>query len=229
MVKPFIKRLIKLFDVEILMKKENFPSTLSGFSQINRFWDFKNQSISAKILPGEYYVTTQSEIIATVLGSCVSACVRDIKHGVGAMNHFLLPLHKGEEWSEKINADSLATRYGNFAMEHMINDVLKHGGQKKFLEFKVFGGSRVISNMGDIGKSNIHFVLNYLMIEGFKVSAQDVGGINPRKVLYYPKTGKVKVKKIRDLHNDTIIKRETEYLHHIDTEDQIDGDIEMFD
>jgi len=211
------------------MKKQNFPKTLPGFSTINRFWDFKNQSISAKILPGEYYVSSQNEIIATVLGSCISACVRDYKHGIGAMNHFLLPLHKGEEWSEKIGVDSLATRYGNYAMEHMINDVLKYGGRKQHLEFKIFGGSKVISNMGDVGKSNIHFVLNYLEVEGYKVLAQDVGGINPRKIMYYPQTGKVRVKKIRDLHNDTISKRESEYMHHIDTEEQVDGEIEMFD
>lgn len=212
-----------------MQRKKSFPETLPGFSQINRFWDYKNQSISAKILPGEYYVSTQDEIIATVLGSCVSACVRDAKHGVGAMNHFLLPLHKGEEWSEKLNADNMATRYGNYAMEHMINDVLKYGGQKQYLEFKLFGGSRVISNMGDVGESNIKFVLNYLKVEGFKIAAQDLGGINPRKVLYYPHTGKVRVKKIKDLHNDTIIKRETDYLHHIDHEDSIDGEIEMFE
>jgi chemotaxis protein CheD len=83
--------------------------------------------------------------------------------------------------------------------------------------------------MGDVGKSNIHFVLNYLTVEGFKVMAQDVGGINPRKVLYYPQTGKVRVKKIKDLHNDTIIKRESDYMHHIDKEELIDGEIEMFD
>lgn len=211
-----------------MLKKHDFPKTLPGFSEINRFWDFKNHAIAAKILPGEYYVTTDSEIIATVLGSCVSACVRDLKHGIGAMNHFLLPLHKGEEWSEKLTADSKATRYGNFAMEHMINDVLKYGGRKEHLEFKVFGGSRVISNMGDIGNSNIQFVLNYLKVEGFKVTAQDVGGINPRKVLYYPQSGKVRVKKIKDLHNDTIIKRETEFMQNLEKPEAVAGEIELF-
>ena len=212
----------------MMLKKRQPPPALNGFEQINRFWDFKNQSFSAKILPGEYYVTRQNEIIATVLGSCVSACVRDVRNGIGAMNHFLLPLNKGECWSQKQQADSLSTRYGNYAMEHMINDVLKYGGVKKNLEFKVFGGSRVMSNLGDIGDSNIEFVLNYLQIEGFKVAAQDVGGINPRKIMYFPLSGKVRVKKIKDLHNDTIIRRETDYMKHIDHEEQVDGEIEMF-
>ena len=212
-----------------MLKKRQPPAALPGFDQINRFWDFKNQSFSAKILPGEYYVSRNDEIIATVLGSCVSACVYDTKNKIGAMNHFLLPLQKGERWSDTAQTDCLATRYGNFAMEHMINDVLKHGGQKTHLEFKVFGGSRVISNLGDIGNSNIEFVLNYLQLEGFKVSAQDVGGINPRKVIFFPLSGKVRVKKIKDLHNDTIVKRETDYMHHIDKPEAIDGEIEMFD
>ncbi len=211
------------------MQKHDFPKPLPGFSQINRFWDYKNQSISAKILPGEYYVTIHDEIIATVLGSCVSACVTDIKHGIGGMNHFLLPLHKGEEWSEKLTPDNLATRYGNFAMEHMINDVLKYGGRKQNLEFKIFGGSRIIGNMGDVGINNIKFVLNYIEVEGYTLVAQNVGGINPRKVLYYPRSGRVRVKKIRDLHNDTIIRRESEYMHHLDEPEAVTGEIELFD
>ncbi len=210
------------------MRKEDFPKPLPGFSEINRFWDYKHQSISAKILPGEYYVSTQDEIIATVLGSCVAACVRDVQHGIGAMNHFLLPLHKGEEWSEKITSNSQATRYGNFAMEHMINDVLKFGGRKQNLEFKIFGGSRVISQMGDVGNSNIRFIMNYLKVEGYRLVAQDVGGINPRKVLYYPLTGRVRVKKIKDLHNDTIIRRETEFMHNLEKPEAIAGEIELF-
>ena len=210
------------------MRKQDFPKPLPGFYGINRYWDFRNQSIAAKILPGEYYVSSQAEIIATVLGSCVSACVRDSHRGIGAMNHFLLPLHNGESWSEKHTVNSQATRYGNFAMEHMINDVLKFGGRKENLEFKVFGGSRVISNMGDIGNSNIRFVLNYLEVEGYRVAAQDVGGINPRKVLFYPMTGRVRVKKIKDLHNNTIIQRETEFMRNLEKPEAVTGEIEMF-
>lgn len=210
------------------MKKADFPTPLPGFNDINRFWDYKHQSIAAKILPGEYYVSTQQEIIATVLGSCVAACVWDTQHGIGAMNHFLLPLHKGEEWSDKLMSNDQATRYGNFAMEHMINDVLKFGGRKEYLEFKVFGGSRVISDMGDVGHSNIRFVLKYIEVEGYRLVAKDVGGINPRKVLFYPQTGRVRVKKIKDLHNDTIVKRETEFMHRIEKPETFTGEIELF-
>ncbi len=210
------------------MDKQDIPKPLPGFGAINRYWDRRHNAITAKILPGEYYVSTQREIIATVLGSCVSACVRDARHGIGAMNHFLLPLHKGEHWSEKIAEDSQATRYGNYAMEHMINDVLKYGGRKQDLEFKVFGGSRVIGEMGTIGNNNIRFVLNYLKIEGYRLLAQDVGGRNPRKVLFDPQSGKVRVKKIQSLHNETIIKREEEFMQSLEKPEAITGEIELF-
>ncbi len=207
--------------------KKDFPETLPGFENINRYWDFRAQAITAKILPGEYFITRRKEVITTVLGSCVSACIRDARQGIGGMNHFLLPLHEGESWSTESNIDSLATRYGNYAMEHMITDILKHGGRKKHLEVKIFGGSRIISNMTDVGKSNIEFVKNFLELESLDITAIDVGCINPREVMYYPDTGKVKVKRLKDLHNDTILKRETEYMSSMEDETMI-GDIDIF-
>ena len=211
-----------------MLKKRVPPEALPGFAEVTRFWDFQNQCFSAKILPGEYYVTRNDEIIATVLGSCVAACVTDSVAGIGAMNHFLLPLHQDEEWSLQLDINNQATRYGNYAMEHMINDVLKYGAKKERLEFKVFGGAKVISNMGDIGHSNIDFVLNYLKYEGFSLSARDVGGNNPRKVRYFPKTGKVKIKKLKEMHNDTIIRREVDYKQRIDKPESVSGSVELF-
>jgi len=211
----------------VKIDKNDFPETLPGFERINRYWDFRGKAVTAKILPGEYFITRQKEVITTVLGSCVSACIRDTRMGIGGMNHFLLPLHNGESWSTDSEIDSLATRYGNFAMEHMITDILKFGGRKKHLEVKIFGGSRIISNMTDIGQSNIEFVKNFLALESLEIDAIDVGGINPRKVMYYPDTGRVKVKKLKDLHNDTILKRETEYMSSMEDE-TIVGEIDIF-
>jgi len=144
------------------------------------------------------------------------------------MNHFLLPLTKDEKWTSKIQLDSLAARYGNFAMEHMINDILKHGGLKENLEIKIFGGSRIMQAMTDIGQSNIDFVKSFLILEDFAIKAEDVGGINPRKVLYNPLTGKVRVKKLKDLHNDTIIKRENSYKSKLSASDT-SGDVDLFE
>ena len=207
--------------------KARFPSVLPGFEAINRYWDARSQSIAAKILPGEYYVTLNAELITTVLGSCVSACIRDRILGIGGMNHFLLPLNKGEAWSAKTEIASLPNRYGNYAMEHMINDILKNGGKKKNLEVKIFGGSQIIQGMTSIGESNINFVRNYLEVEELNIVAADVGGVNPRKVNYFPKTGKVMVKRIRELHNDTIVKRETAYIESLG-EEASQGSVDLF-
>ncbi|NNE64447.1 MAG: chemoreceptor glutamine deamidase CheD [Gammaproteobacteria bacterium] len=209
------------------LNKSDFPCALPGFEGINRYWDYRMQSISAKILPGEYYVTASNEVVTTVLGSCVSACIRERDTGVGGMNHFLLPLNKGESWSSRELA-SLANRYGNYAMENMINDILKQGGRKKNLEVKIFGGSRIIDSMTDIGKSNVRFVRNYLTTEELTVLSEDVGGTNPRKIMFFPGSGKVLVKKIKELHNDTIIRREVEYIDSIER-DKAHGDVDFFD
>ncbi len=207
--------------------KSDFPPTLPGFENVNRYWDHKFQTIAAKILPGEYYVTSGQEAVTTVLGSCVSACIRDPEVKVGGMNHFLLPLHKGESWHKGTEILSLASRYGNFAMEHLINDIMKNGGHRDRLEVKIFGGSQVIQAMTNIGGNNIRFVRDYIDTEQLKLISEDVGGPNPRKVMYFPESGRVRVKKIRELHNDTIIQREKNYIGSIEVEEPV-GEIDLF-
>lgn len=210
-------------------REETIPKlgrALRGFDGINRYWDKYHRKYAAKILPGEFYVTTNDEIIVTVLGSCVSACIRDRVFGIGGMNHFMLPA-KAAGFSDLRNQLSEATRYGNYAMEHLINEILKNGGERRNLELKVFGGGKVIGNMSDVGKRNIEFVLSYIQTEGFSVLSQDLGDIYPRKVVYFPLSGKVKMKKLRTVHNDTIVRREVEYLDNL-SHKPIEGDIELF-
>ncbi len=205
----------------------NIPKpSLRGFTSINRFWDKSREAISAKILPGQYYVTTDDEYIVTVLGSCVSACIRDRVAGIGGMNHFMLPRSYQDSDDTPIDLSD-AARYGNYAMEHLINDILKHGGRRDYLEVKIVGGGRIIANMTNIGSKNISFVRDYLQTEGMQVLAEDVGDIYPRKVVYHPLSGKVKVKKMRSLHNDTIRVREERYMHEIASE-SVAGDVELF-
>lgn len=213
-----------------LIQQKNLPKpprALRGFSEINRYWDRQREIYAAKILPGEYYVTTNTELIVTVLGSCVSACIRDPQMGIGGMNHFMLPANS-EHIDLKQNSD--ATRYGNFAMEKLINDILKNGGRRDYLEIKLFGGGKVIAHMhqADVGNRNIAFAKDYVLTEGFQVAAQDLGDIFPRKVVYDPMTGKVQVKKLRKAHNDTIAKREKGYMQELEQK-PASGDIELFD
>ena len=204
----------------------NPPRMLPGYNHINRYWDDQHGMFAAKLLPGEYYVTREEETIVTVLGSCVSACVRDTVIGIGGMNHFMLPLSgSGGSWEN--DGSGLSTRYGNFAMEQMINDILKNGGSRQNLEIKVFGGGRILAQMTDIGRKNIDFVEQYIRAEGLKVTGRDLGDIYPRKVYYAPFSGKAFVKKLRSLHNNTIVERETEYLNKL-KQKPVDGSVELF-
>ncbi len=194
-----------------------------GFEHVNRYWDPHLSLVAVKILPGEYYVTCQSELIVTVLGSCVAACVRDRETGIGGMNHFMLPESNGDVggWSE---AGTRATRYGSDAMEHLINEVLKAGGRRERFEVKIFGGARVFS---DVGRQNIEFVRRYIKTEALQLTAEDLGGEFPRHVRYLPKTGKVHQRKLRNLHNTTIADRERGYLNKL-RQEPLRGEIELF-
>jgi chemotaxis protein CheD len=210
-----------------LEKAHLIGASLPGFEGINRYWDRHHGMPAAKILPGEYYVTRRDEIITTVLGSCVSACIRDRVLGIGGMNHFMLPASQGGGWSGAADPVSVATRYGNYAMEHMINDILKHGGERRNLEVKIFGGGQIISAMTDIGRRNVEFVLNYLQTEGLGVAKRDVGDIFPRKILYFPASGRVRMKKLRHMHNDTILARERAYQNELEVH-PLEGGVELF-
>ena len=201
------------------------PSCLTDFDHVNRYWDRAHKTWAAKILPGEYYVTTQQdEAIATTLGSCVSACIRDKVFGIGGMNHFMLP-RNSEHTS--VNWMDAATRYGSYAMEHLINDILKNGGNRKNLEIKLTGGGKIMANMSDIGARNIDFVLEYLLTEQLDIMVQDLGDVYPRKVMYFPATGRLRVKRLRSLHNETLIQREQAYQRELDVQPD-SGGVELF-
>ena len=142
-----------------------FKPVIRGFEHVKRFWDSGRDSIIAKVLPGEFYVSKSDQLISTVLGSCIAACVYDDKLGVGGMNHFMLPAAQG---IKEIHADDLTCRYGNWAMEYLINEVLKNGASRDNLKVKLFGGGKIIRSMTDIGIGNIRFAHVYIQEEGLK-------------------------------------------------------------
>jgi chemotaxis protein CheD len=203
------------------------PPALPQFGHIRRTWDADLGVSVAKLLPGDYYVTRHNEAIFTVLGSCVSACVRERKLGIGGMNHFMLPLDRSggtSAWAE--NLVSSATRYGNVAMERLINDIMTLGGQRANLEFKVIGGGKVLDMALDVGGRNAEFVREYLKTEGFLISAEDLGDVFARKVYYSPATGKVRVKRLTSTVNRAVFEREREFAP---TNAQVDsGSVELF-
>lgn len=191
----------------------------------NIYYDRSFEIEAAKIMPGEYYVTARDMMMVTVLGSCVAACIRDRSGGIGGMNHFMLPDDKRDGG----DLLSSSTRYGTYAMEKMINELLKMGAKRGNLEAKVFGGGKVLRGftVGNVGERNAEFVLNYLHTENIAVVAQDMLDIYPRKVYFFPRTGKVLVKSLRNAHNDTIIEREQEYSSRLRVAD-VQGDVELF-
>lgn len=204
------------------------PHTLPGFEQLQRFWEPDSSYWTVKLLPGEYYVTRNDEAITTVLGSCVTACIRDPAAKVGGMNHFMLP--EDTSMRQDQPSDPMArqeTRYGCHAMECLINDLLKLGAVRERLEIKLFGGARILASMTDIGGRNIDFIRHYLRIEGLGVLAQDLGGDRPRKVVYFPSSGRARMKLLRPIENRSIADREQLYLARLRREHD-GGDIEIF-
>jgi len=203
------------------------PPALPEFAHIRRTWDAALGVSVAKLLPGDYYVTRYDEAIFTVLGSCVSACVRARNLKIGGMNHFMLPLDRSggtSAWAE--NLVSSATRYGNVAMERLINDIMRLGGQRENLEFKVIGGGKVLDMTLDVGARNAKFVRDYLRMEGFPITAEDLGDSFARKLFYSPATGKLRVKRLTSTVNRAVFEREREFES---TTAQVEsGPIELF-
>jgi chemotaxis protein CheD len=181
---------------------------------------------AAKISPGEYYFTDHDMLIVTVLGSCVSACIRDKKLGIGGMNHFMLP---DSAKADKDNPVSESMRYGTYAMEVLINELLRNGAKRENLEAKIFGGGNVLRSFttNNVGERNAAFVKKFLKDEGIQVTSEDLLDIYPRKVYYFPKTGRVLVKKLKQLNNYTLVKREEAYSSKLKTND-VGGEVDLF-
>ncbi|MDY7538004.1 chemoreceptor glutamine deamidase CheD [Undibacterium sp. RTI2.1] len=191
----------------------------------NIYYDRTFDCDAAKILPGEFYFTGKDMLIVTVLGSCVSACIRDRVSGVGGMNHFMLP----DGGADSDNPVSASMRYGTYAMEVLINELLKAGAKRENMEAKVFGGGNVLRGFTaiNVGERNAKFVLDYLRAERMRVIAEDLNDIYPRKVYFFPKTGKVLVKKLKVEHNDTLRKRENDYASRLKAT-PVSGEIDLF-
>ena len=191
----------------------------------NLYYDRNFETQSAKVLPGEYYVTEKDMLIVTVLGSCVAACIRDSHSGVGGMNHFMLP----DSCADEASPLSTSARYGTYAMEILINHVIKLGARRAFLEAKVFGGGNVLAGMtvANVGERNAEFVKRFLATEKIRIVASDLVDIYPRKVYFFPQTGRVLVKKLRNMHNSTIIEREQDYGSRLKKSD-VGGEVELF-
>ncbi|MCU7836452.1 MAG: chemoreceptor glutamine deamidase CheD [gamma proteobacterium symbiont of Taylorina sp.] len=195
------------------------------------YWDHRFKRHTIKLLPGDFDVVNGEEMLVTVLGSCIAACIRDIKNGIGGMNHFLLPADKklNNGNAHQLNTyDSDATRYGDLAMEQLINNIISMGGRRENFEAKIFGGARMFkATLSNVGQQNIEFVKDYLKTEKIRLVSNDTAGTQARKVYYIPSTGDVFLNRITRVNNNTIEEREKQYLTEAKSADT-NADITFF-
>lgn len=203
-----------------------FPPTFPECEGVRRYRSPAGRVI-ANVAPGQFYVSrSDEEDIVTVLGSCVSACIRDPIARIGGINHFMLPL-SGTDTDRASPYGSASNRFGNVAMESLINTILKGGGLKARLEVKVFGGGRVLDLSADVGRRNVEFVRDYLKEEGLRVVAHDVLGPYPRKLSYNAITGVVRMKRLAQATSD-VVRSELSYIKQMSVQAPAAGDIDFF-
>lgn len=207
--------------------KAPLPRALPGFDNVRRYRDPSTGAVIAKLLPGDFYVTREDEVLDTVLGSCVSACIRNSKTGVGGMNHFMLPRPNGSASDSWGAIAGSATRYGLASMEQLINRILNTGGQRADLEVKIFGGARVLAAATDIGQHNVSFVRDFLKQEGLRVIAEDVGDTTPRHLQYFPVSGRVRVRHLGKGQTEKVASAEQSYLTGLEKA-PVAGSIDLF-
>lgn len=191
------------------------------------YFDREFDISAVKLFPGEYFVTSKDMVLTTVLGSCVSACVRDSTAGVGGMNHFMLP----EDADPSSRSAAAAMRYGAYAMEMLLNELFKAGARRERLEAKVFGGGAVLANMTtlNIGDRNADFVLRYLQMEQVRISAKDLRGDLPRRINYFPMTGRVTMRKLRRQDDLLLVQHEEQELAQALLKQKSRDKVELFD
>jgi chemotaxis protein CheD len=180
--------------IEQLRNQPRKPHEASFF-----FYDAFFKADAVKVLPGEYFVHDEDVLIMTTLGSCIAACLWDRAARVGGMNHFMLP--------DAAAGMTDGGRYGSYAMELLINELMKRGATRSTLEAKVFGGAAVLSGMStlNIGERNTRFVLDYLQTERIPVVSKDVLEVYPRKVCFFPASGKAMVKRLAPTNPDAVL------------------------
>ena len=188
-------------------------------------FDSSTGAMAIWIYQGDFYVSSRPDLfLTTVLGSCVAVCVRDPIAGCGGMNHFLLP--DSENMEDQY--PSLALRYGSYSIERLLNAILSRGGRRERLEVKVFGGANVQAGYSDIGGRNVDFIEHYFAKERISVSAADLRGNLPRKLRYFPTTGRAQVRFLRYTDATDIVNSESILRSKVSHPNATATDVEVF-
>ena len=208
-----------------LLAASSANSKAGGMPAVSRSYSQEYGMQQVRVLPGAYYTTSSAEeMIVTILGSCVAACVRNPRTGYGGMNHFMLPEGDDSKWG----GPNSAMRYGNFAMEALINDVLKTGCARCELEIKLFGGANLYNGPSMVGTHNLEFALGYLRAEGLPLDTHDLGGPRGRRIHYFPATGKVKRLLLKPTTDQGLVRSEQDYIKSLQQQ-PIEGDVDLFE
>lgn len=199
------------------------------YDNVRRYYDQNMELTVVKLMTGDCYFTSEPrEMLVTILGSCISVCLRDPVSKIGGMNHILLP---GENNLKLQKGDpGYSTRFGAFAMEELINGMLKLGASKSRMEAKVFGGGNVIESSTAIGTKNINFAKDFLIQEKIPILSEDVGGDTARRLHFFPETGKAMIRKLRRKEDMTILEKEKEYEEKIKSQYAVktEPEVELF-
>ena len=183
------------------------------------FYDAFFKKDAVKILPCEYFVHHEDILIMTTLGSCIAACLWDREARIGGMNHFMLP-----------EGDAGSCRYGSYAMELLINEMMRQGATRATMEAKVFGGGQVIDGMAsmNIGERNTAFVIDYLKTERIPVMSKDVLGVHPRKVCFLPASGKAMVKRLAASNASAFAAQDRAAVQRAQRQSIVGGSVDIF-
>ena len=202
--------------LERLKAEPRTPGRASFF-----FYDAHFRNDAVKVLPGEFFVHDEDILIMTTLGSCIAACLWDRERKIGGMNHFMLPDGEGGDGSG---------RYGSYAMELLLNEMIKLGARRETMQAKVFGGGAVMAGFTtmNVGERNTKFVLDYLATERIPVVSQDVLDIHPRKVCFFPVTGKALVKRLAHSHPESLVVEERRGNAALVAKSTAGGSVDLF-
>jgi chemotaxis protein CheD len=145
------------------------------------------------VIQGDYAVNGDDGVVmTTVLGSCVAVCLHDPVAIISGMNHFLL----AEPLPGHVTDPSALERYGAFAMEQLINGMIKKGASRKSMRAHIYGGASMHGTMGDIGKSNAIFARKFLDCDQIMITREDVGDALARRVEMRARSGQIRCSRI---------------------------------
>lgn len=188
---------------------ESAPSSTRATASSRSYFDARFDALVHPVAPGAHAINGKaSEMLSTVLGSCIAVCLRDEKKRIGGLNHFMLPaLADGQVQNRH------AMLYGDTAMEVLINALMRAGCDRRNLEAKVFGGARIAAayDQSAIGERNAQFAVDFLCHEGITVKSRDTGGSSPRRVLFEPWSGRVLVQHIDPLATADLARTEAKH------------------